>query len=168
MATVTNSDIHILSTVNFLYVLFFSSPDFACAMVAASAMVKQMDVRFVGRAQAKETTGTRDQVNTVQSYLYIFCLYEPTYEKGTLWFSGLCFFKCVYIVPCLGYRRVFLPEAFSRSLLHVFEQQSLRRDCAYVQARLRLLLASYVISTIFLMCWLIVIMSRIHKLLNRH
>ena len=61
-------------------------------------------------------------------------------EKGTLLFFGLWSFKCSCAVPYLGYRHVLFCFYLMLpcSLLHVCEQQSLWRDCAYEQARLSL------------------------------
>ena len=65
---------------------------------------------------------------------------EPVYEKLILRFSGLLFFNCALSVPYLGNGHVVLPEASSRSLLHVYvcKQQWLWRDCAFAQVRLSL------------------------------
>ena len=51
-----------------------------------------------------------------------------------------------YAQFCLGYRYAFLPEASSRSLLHVREQQMLWRDCAYGREPLPV---AYMISSLF-------------------
>ena len=53
------------------------------------------------------------------------CLVGTRKKLRTLRFSGLWCFKCVWTVSYLCYRHAFLPEAFSRSLLHVCEQQRL-------------------------------------------
>ena len=55
-----------------------------------------------------------------------------------LWFSGSWFFECACSVSYLGYWLEILPDASSRSLLHVCKQQRLWRDCAYAQSRQRL------------------------------
>ena len=76
------------------------------------------------------------------------CIFEPAHKKGALWFSSLWFFKCA--VPYLGYRHAFLPEASSRSLLHVFEQQRLWWERLYLcTGSPEPLLVNCVISTLF-------------------
>ena len=77
-------------------------------------------------------------------------VYEPTQKKRDLMF---CFFfsrflvlqKNACTVPNVGYRHVFLPEAFSSSLLHVCK---LARLCLCAGSSEPLLVA-FVISTLF-------------------
>ena len=52
-------------------------------------------------------------------------------KRGPYGFPVYGFFKGTCTVP---YRHALLPKASSRSLLHVYEQQRLWRDCTYAQS----------------------------------